>query len=149
MEASPAPERIPIAIDDHYANRIGSLDDGRQFIITNPFVAALGSDPGREFLAVYLFDGDGKFLEARIDDLGIPSALDEDAARKLLDERIAELGAISYGDIEVQPFSVERFGTAFGLIPRPPEDEDDQWAVEMQPWNYMAFFEPWEGDYDT
>ncbi len=24
------------------------------------------------------------------------------------------------------------------------------WAVELQPGNYMAFFEPWEsGDYDT
>jgi hypothetical protein len=32
----------------------------------------------------------------------------------------------------------------------PPEDEDDEWAVEMQPGNYMAFYEPWDsGDYDT
>jgi len=24
------------------------------------------------------------------------------------------------------------------------------WAVELQPGNYMAFFEPWDsGDYDT
>ena len=51
---------------------------------------------------------------------------------------------------EVQPFEVKRFDTAFGLIPRPPEEDDDEWAVEMQPGNYMAFFEPWDsGDYDT
>ena len=31
-----------------------------------------------------------------------------------------------------------------------PEDADDPWAVEVQPGNYMAFFEPWDsGEYDT
>jgi hypothetical protein len=45
---------------------------------------------------------------------------------------------------------VERFGTTFGLVLRQPEDEDDPWAVEVMPGNYMAFFEPWDsGDYDT
>jgi hypothetical protein len=46
---------------------------------------------------------------------------------------------------------VQRFGTTFGLVPRAPDedDEDGRWSVEMHPGNYMAFFEPWEGDYDT
>jgi hypothetical protein len=36
------------------------------------------------------------------------------------------------------------------LVPREPEDEDDPCVVEVQPGNYMAFFEPWDsGDYDT
>jgi hypothetical protein len=143
------PSRIPIAHDDHHASRIGRLDDGRQFFVTTPFVPALGSHPGREFVAAYLFDAAGVLLEARIDDLGVRAAVDEDAARAVLDKRIAELGELSYEDIEVQPFSLERYGTTFGLIPRPPDDDDDQWVVEMQPGNYMAFFEPWEGDYDT
>jgi hypothetical protein len=118
--------------------------------VTTPFVPALGSEAGREFIAVYLFDADGTLLEARIDDLGIRSEVDEDAAHELIERRVAELGALSYGDIEVQPFSVQRFGTTFGLIPRPPEEEDDDhWSVEVNPGNYMAFFEPWEGDYDT
>ena len=31
-----------------------------------------------------------------------------------------------------------------------PEDEDDDWVVEMQPGNYTAFFESWDsGGYDT
>jgi hypothetical protein len=52
--------------------------------------------------------------------------------------------------IEVKPFAVERLGRRFGLIPREPEEDDDPWAVEMMPGNYMAFFEPWDsGDYDT
>ncbi len=146
-----SPLSIPIAHDDHDANCIGRLDDGRQFFVTTPFVPALGSDAGREFVAVYLFDTAGAFLEARIDDLGVRSEVDEAAARALLEKRVAELGALSYEDIAVQPFSVQRFGVTFGLIPQPPEDgdEDGRWSLQMHPGNYMAFFAPWEGDYDT
>jgi hypothetical protein len=117
VKPSPIPARIPIAHDDHHASRIGRLGDGRQFFVTTPFVPALGSDAGREFVAVCLFDAAGALLEARIDDLGARSEVDEDAAHALLEKRVAELGVFSYGDIEVQPFSVERFGTTFGLIP--------------------------------
>jgi hypothetical protein len=74
---------------------------------------------------VYLFDAAGALLEARIDDLGLRSEVDEDAARALLEKRVAELGALSYEDIEVQPFSLQRFETTFGMIPRPPDDDDD------------------------
>jgi hypothetical protein len=30
----------------------------------------MGDNPGREFLALYIFDADGNLLEAKIDDLG-------------------------------------------------------------------------------
>ena len=150
VKASDVPVRIPIAHDDHHASRIRRLADGRQFFVTTPFVPAIGSSAGREFVAVYLFDAAGALLEARIDDFGVRSEIDADAAHALLEERVAELGVLSYGDIEVQPFSAQRFGTTFGLILRPPDDDDDgHWSVEMHPGNYMAFFEPWEGDYDT
>jgi len=63
---------------------------------------------------------------------------------------LASLGVVSFDRIVVAPFKVDRLGTAFGLILREPEEEGDVWAVEMQPGNYMAFFEPWDsGDYDT
>jgi hypothetical protein len=144
------PKLIAIEHDDNHASHMGSLPDGRQFFLTTPFVPASGSEPGREFVAVFLFDKRGRFLEARIDDLGTRAELDEARARSTFEQRLAELGPVEYGRIEVQPFQVERFDTSFGLIPRPPEEEDDEWAVEMQPGNYMAFFEPWDsGDYDT
>jgi hypothetical protein len=58
--------------------------------------------------------------------------------------------AVTFERIEVAPFSVERFGTTFGLVPLEPEEEDDEWSVEVQPGNYMAFLEPWDsGEYDT
>ena len=64
--------------------------------------------------------------------------------------RLASLGDASFERVEVAPFGIERFGLEFGLVARAPEDEDDEWAVEMQPGNYMAFFEPWDsGEYDT
>ena len=69
VRPSNVPERIPIAHDDYHASRIGRLKDGRQLFVTTPFIPALGSNPGREFVAVYLFDSSGALLEARIDDL--------------------------------------------------------------------------------
>ena len=129
---------------------VGRTADGRQFFVTRPFETALSGDDNREFLAVYLFDAQGKLVEARIDDLGRRGSLDADRDRQCLEQRLAELGPIEYGRIEIQPFQVERYGVTFGLIPCPPENPEDAWRVEVQPGNYMAFYEPWDsGVYDT
>jgi hypothetical protein len=149
MQSEP-PALIAIDHDDRHANRVGNTKDGLQFFVTTPFVAALGNEPGREYLAVFLFDLNGKFSEARIDDLGPRATLNREEARRILEKRMAELGPLEYGRIEVQPFAIERFGTTFGLVPRAPEGEEDGWWVELQPGNYMAFHEPWDsGEYDT
>jgi hypothetical protein len=144
------PDILAIDHDDYHASHIGRLPDGRQFFLTTPFVPAIGRSEGREFVALYLFDKRGRFLEARIDDLGTRAELDEQRGRDLFERRLGELGQVQYCRIEVQPFEVERFGTKFGLVPRPPEDDRDDWWVELQPGNYMAFHEPWDsGEYDT
>jgi len=148
---STAPTKVAIDHDDYHASHVGRLADGRQFFATTPFVPAVGG-PGREFVAVYLFDPGGRFLEARIDDLGPRNAVDAERAAALFNQRVSELGQLTHGRIEVSPFEVNRHGAKFGLIPRPPEDpsEDDSWWVEVQPGNYMAFHEPWDsGEYDT
>ena len=90
---------------------------------------------GREFIALYLFDEGGKFLEAQIDDMGTRAQLDQGRARSVFERKVAELGPVEHGRIEVQPFEVERFGTTFGLVPRPPEEDDGDWWVEVQPGN--------------
>ncbi|MCC6939068.1 MAG: hypothetical protein IT226_12680, partial [Flavobacteriales bacterium] len=103
-----------------------------------------------EFVALYLFDEMGRLIEARIDAFGPRATLDDDARRTMYEKRLKELGPVTFERIEVAPFAVERFGTTFGLVLRPPEDEIEVWAVEVQPGNYMAFFEPWDsGEYDT
>ncbi|HSJ01796.1 MAG: hypothetical protein ACAI34_03445 [Verrucomicrobium sp.] len=145
------PELIAINHEDHHATHIGRLKDGRQFFLTTPFVPAMGGEAGREFVASYLFDKSGRFLDAQIDDLGVRAELDEAHAHRVFTQRLAELGPVEYGRIEVCPFAIERFGVTFGLVPQPPDDEDDdEWAVELHPGNYMAFAEPWDsGEYDT
>jgi hypothetical protein len=97
-----------------------------------------------------VFDGGGNLLDAKIDDFGPRASVDENARRGRYEQRLAELGKVTFDRIEVKPFAIERFTRQFGLIPREPEEDDEPWAVEMMPGNYMAFFEPWDsGDYDT
>ena len=84
-------------------------------------------------MALFLFDEHGQFLEARRDDLGTRAELDMQRASSVYEQRLAELGEVEFCRIEVQPFEVERFGTTFGLVPRPPEDDDDVWDVELLP----------------
>lgn len=143
------PDTILIKIDDFHAKHIGRTSDGLQFFLTTPFVPALGRTPGSEYIALFLFDTNGKLIDATIDDLGPRSALDRDAASILYQQRLESLGNVDFCDIRIAPFKIERFGIDFGMIPRECKDEDDEPAIEMQPGNYMAFFDPWDGDYDT
>jgi hypothetical protein len=144
------PKRIAIDQDDYHARHVGRTADGRQFFLTTPFEPAVGGRAGSEFIAMYLFDATGQLLEARIDDFGPRAGVDVEKCRQLYEQRLRELGDVRFERIEIAPFAVERFGTTFGLIPRPPEDDDGGWWVEVEPGNYMAFHEPWDsGDYDT
>ncbi len=143
------PRVIPINHDDYHAKHVGRTADGRQFFLTTPFVAATAKLHGCEFIALYLFDATGKLLEARIDDLGPRAKLDREKARDLYAQHLAELGEVAYRRIKVMPFRVERFDTVFGLVPREPEEEEEDRWVTVEPGDYMAFHAPWDGDYDT
>lgn len=145
MAAGP-PSRIDLEHDDHHATHVGRVEDGRQFFITMPFEPEHAGQPRRDFLALYLWAADGKFLEARVS-LAPPEWDDvEEAVEALVDE----LGDVEFCRIRVAPFSVRLFDLDFGLIPRPPESDDDEWAVELMPGNSMCFFAPWDsGEYDT
>jgi hypothetical protein len=63
MQSKP-PALIAIDHDDYHASRVGRTKDGMQFFVTTPFIPALGNEPGREYLAVFLFDSDGRLSEA-------------------------------------------------------------------------------------
>jgi hypothetical protein len=144
------PEIIAIDHDDYQARHVGRTSEGDQFFLTTPFVPAIGGNAGREFIALYLFDAAGHFREARIEDLGTRGEMEAGQAGRLYEQRLAELGAVEFCRIEVRPFQVERFGTIFGLIPRPPEEDAGGWWVTVEPGDYMAFHEPWDsGEYDT
>jgi hypothetical protein len=76
--------------------------------------------------------------------------MDTDARDALCKKRLDDLGDIEFDRIEIAPFSIEKFGITFGLIPNELEDEDDMLSISLMPGDYMAFYEPWDsGDYDT
>ncbi len=144
------PELIAIDHDDYHAKHCGLTSDGRQVFMTTPFDPAIGGKEGGEFVALYFFDGNGVLLEARIESFGPRASCDFAARDKLYETWLNQLGDVTFQRIKIAPFAIERFGVTFGFVLRIPEDEDDVWAVELQPGNYMAFFEPWDsGDYDT
>jgi hypothetical protein len=148
--ANGSPDLIAIDHDDYHAAHIGRTPEGNQFFLTTPFITPNEDQEGSEFVALYLFNAAGDLLEAKIDDFGPRSRMDKEARNLLCEQHLRSLGQVSYERIEVKPFVVTRFEAAFGLVVRDPEDEDDVWAVELEPGNYMAFFEPWDsGLYDT
>lgn len=145
-----APQLIALDHDDYYARHVGRTKDGLQFFLTNPFCSAQGDEPGCEYIALYLFNADGSLRSAQIDSLGPRASFDRDAARARYDQRLNDLGEVTFERIEVAPFTVEREGTVFGFELREPEAPDDDWAVDVVPGHYMAFFAPWDsGYYDT
>ncbi|WP_406740712.1 hypothetical protein [Streptomyces atratus] len=149
MSGNP-PTLIAINHDDYHAQHVGRTADERQFFLTTPFVPAIGAEVGGEFVALFLFNAAGQLIDAVIDRFGPRATVDDDARREVYERLLRELGPVTFERIEVAPFAVERFGTTFGLVIREPDDEDDEWAVELQPGDYMAFFEPWDsGEYDT
>lgn len=157
MTGDGLPRHILIKHDDHHAEFVGRTADNRQFFLTNPFVPRSGDHPGREFLALYIFDRDGELTEARIEDLGVRkmrgfppgNKLDIHSSDWLVRRRLTDLGGCAFGDIKIKPFSLVRFGVEFGLIPRAPEEPEDDWSVNIEPGDYMAFYPPWDGEYYT
>jgi SMI1-KNR4 cell-wall len=144
------PSLVAIDHDDYHAKHVGRTSDGRQFFLTTLFEPKSGRNAGNEFVALFLFDQLGKLIEAKIDQFGPRSTMDDEKRRAIYEKRLRELGKVTFRRIEVAPFSVRRFGTQFGLIAQPPEAEGEEWAVELHPGNFMAFYRPWDsGDYDT
>ena len=142
------PSRIAIDPDDYHAEHVGHTADGRQFFLTAQFDPALGDHAGSEYLALYLFDAAGVLIEARIEDFGPRAKVDEEKIAQLHANWLKGLGRVKCKRITIAPFAVQRYGLDFGLIASQSEDGD--WSVELQPGNFMAFFEPWDsGVYDT
>ena len=139
------PELISIHHDDYHAQHIGTTSDGSQFFLTTPF------EPNKcEYIALFKFDGLGNLIDSNIETLGERGSFTQEFASEKYNLMLQSLGDVEFGNIKVKPFSVSFNNIEIGLITRVPEDEDDVWAVELLPGNFMAFFEPWDsGEYDT
>ena len=139
------PKTIPIRHDDYHAQHIGKMKNGNQFFLTAPFIPARNT-PGCEFIAMYIFDKSGALINHEIENLGPRSTIDKDVAQKIYIKMLDDLGDVEFSDIMIEPFSIKAHDTEFGLIKRDPSEG---LALVLLPGNYMAFFEPWDGYYDT
>ena len=145
------PEVIPIIHDEYHTQHIGKTADGKQFILATPFVPAMGNELGCEFIVLYLFDANGKLVGEQIENLGPRSELNQEEAQKKYDSMLHSLGEVNFCDIQISPFRIEKYGVVFGLLPTDPEfaEDEDDLSLEFHPGNYMAFYPPWDGEYDT
>ena len=149
MKLTP-PEVIAINHDDYHAQHVGFTKDGFQFFLTTPFEPEIDGGDGGEYIALFKFDKKGNLVSHNIESFGPRNTVDYDMVSKTYDSILESLGEIEFCRIEVKPFSVTFNNVQFGLVVREPEDEEDIYAVELLPGNYMAFFEPWDsGEYDT
>jgi predicted DNA-binding WGR domain protein len=147
------PRFVAIAHDDYHASHVGTHAGG-QFFLTEPFVPQTATTPREEYVALYLFDEFGLLTEARIFDAAAEGVTTQEAYDAFRQRLLATLDDVAFGDIAVAPFAVEKFGRTFGLVFDPghvgdeDDDEPDLW-VNVLPGDYMAFYPPWDGDYDT
>ncbi len=151
------PDTILICHDDYHAKHIGKTSDDRQFFLTEAFIPRTDNDPGCEFIALYYFDLSGKYIDSIIKNLGPREDLDGEKAEEMFDSLLNSIPNPVFTDIKIAPFKIVHDGIEFGLFPYEDsddededEDEDDEYlSLQVQPGDFMSFYEPWEGDYDT
>jgi formate hydrogenlyase regulatory protein HycA len=150
------PQSIKIAREKGYhTDRIGKYAAGNQFM---GFVTATAprprpkdrKTPWRWYAVLHTFDKKGKHLNTDAWFAGTAGSGARKAvtrAEAKLDQMIAALGQVKYGDIKVGLFQVPIDGHTFGLVDA-SEPEEGYASIHLLP-NNLAFFEPWDGTYDT
>jgi hypothetical protein len=151
------PERILIIREKGYrTDQIGQYGDGKQFMA---FVTgSLPSIPGlkdwqlhkRWYAVLHTFEADGTHLETQAWLAGVTADGEREVigrAEAKLEEMLNQLGPIRLGDVRIKLFQVEVDGRTFGLVDASEPDEDYE-SIHLLP-NDLAFFEPWDGTYDT
>jgi formate hydrogenlyase regulatory protein HycA len=150
------PQSIKIAREEGYhTDCIGKYGDGNQFM---GFVTAAMPEPlpedwethKRWYAVLHTFDKEGKHLNTEAWFAGTTASGEREAvarAQAKLDQMIAALGKVKYGSVKVGLFQVQIDGHTFGLVDA-SEPEEDYVSIHLLP-NDLAFFEPWDGTYDT
>ena len=104
----------------------------------------------RWYAVLHTFDRKGKHLNTEAWFAGTTAGGERKAVEKAqakLDQMIVALGKVKYGDVKVGLFQVQIDGHTFGLVDA-SEPEEDYVSIHLLP-NDLAFFEPWDGTYDT
>lgn len=146
------PELIPINREEGYhTHYIGKVEDGKQFFGYRTFAFPKGcamdddwQNRRREYLVVYIFDREGNYLFTDHKNLGTAEEVKQIDEIQILESMINELGKVNFENIAVKPFKTVIDDIEFGLI----EDEEFK-GIQLMPSSTIAFFEPWNGEYDT
>jgi formate hydrogenlyase regulatory protein HycA len=150
------PRKIKISREeDYYTHYIGKTGDGRQFmaLIGATLPVPLPNDwPNHKkwYAILHTFDKEGKHIETKAICTGkTADGEDEvvDKARTVRNDMVSSLGEISFEDVEAELFSTEVDGFIFGLVDASEPAEGIE-RIDLLP-NDLAFFEPWDGEYDT
>ncbi len=146
------PKRILVMrMEEYHTHYLGKTANGKLFFGSVTFAhkkphwevtPELKSQNRLEFAILYLFDQNGKFLEHKY----WSTEKDEERlkAEEKIEEMIAELGQITFCDIELETFEVTIEGIKCGLIPN-----EESESVDLYPSNTISFQEPWDGEYNT
>ena len=141
--------------EEYYTHYIDRSSDGTQFIAligaTLPMLYPEDWENHKRWYAIlHLFDSKGNHKETKTIFTGCTSDGEDEVVEKAREERnklIAALGNVTYEDVEVCLFSVEVDGFTFGLVDGSSPEEGIE-KIGLLP-NDLAFFEPWDGEYDT
>ena len=141
--------------EDYYTHYIGKTSDGKQFVCmigaTLPTPIPEDWENHKRWYAIlHLFDDEGNYLTTQTVFTGLTSDGEDDIIERAREERsnfVESLGEVSYQGVEVCLFSTKVEGSVFGLVDA-SEPEEDYYCINLLP-NGLAFFPPWDGDYDT
>jgi hypothetical protein len=147
------PQKIPIErIEDYHTHYLGRTVSGQQFWGYVTFVYTVfpkdvigdWKDYRNEYAILHLFDRDGNHINTEYWLGGTTNQVTDIQLYSKLEEMVAKLGDIQFGDIEAKLFKILIDGVTFGLVP-----DSEYGFINLEPYSTIAFGEPWDGSYST
>lgn len=149
---SKIPNRILVKrIEDYHTHYLGKTNDGKLFFGHETFTykiphwevkEELQSQNRVDFAVLYLFDKNGKIIEHKYWSTDLDNERQNTSQK--LEVMIANLGEITFCDIEVEIFDIYINEIKFGLIPN-----EEFHSIDLYPGSTISFQEPWNGEYYT
>ena len=152
----PVPNKIKIKREpDYHTHFIGKTEDGRQFmaLVTATIPSPVPEDweQHKKWYAVFhSFDAEGRHLDTKAVCTGRTADGEDqvvEKAKAMREQMLAEVGKVSFEDIETELFSVTVDGFTFGLVDVSSVGEKVD-RIDLLP-NELTFSAPWNGEYVT
>lgn len=141
------PDKLKIELGEGHIRILGRHRNGRQILLVPLHKRNPADDSVRSFFCTFWFDMDGVLVGDNIEEYEFPVETADFEWSVAFNSKIAALEPLSYGEIIVRPFQIERFGVIFGLVPVAPQEPDDPWYVVLEPGCDAVFQPPWDGAY--